>query len=330
MRIGIVYKITNKKTGNCYIGVTSKTLSYRKAKHINESKNRCKTKFHKALRSYGESGFIFEELCSVLYSYENLCFLENYFIRLYDSINSGYNLIYSDFSEDVSIHKSNSTRSTWQNKRDFMLSRQAEGRRRMTPEDKEKAKNNLMSALNTPERKMQMSEQAKLKWSSGKIDKEKHAERLQKRWSRPGEKERASESGKLSNKDRERPIIAVNVYSGDVISFASVHDAMRSGFSASCITQSLKLRVKTGQDHVWFYKTTEDTDFYKNEALKRLDHPFKTEFTKPILGVNIETGDVVKFNTTLEVNSQGFKPKEVIRVLRGHRKSAHGYYWKFA
>lgn len=88
----IIYKCTNKKTGKVYIGQTIKSLESRIVEHIKISKTKAKSKFHKALLSYGVENFDWSILASAN-SKEELNTLEIRYINEYDSINFGYNMI---------------------------------------------------------------------------------------------------------------------------------------------------------------------------------------------------------------------------------------------
>jgi len=55
----IIYKCENKISGKVYIGQSVKSLEDRKEQHIKKS-NSPKSKFHKALKSYGVDNFNWE------------------------------------------------------------------------------------------------------------------------------------------------------------------------------------------------------------------------------------------------------------------------------
>ena len=85
----IVYMATNQINGKVYIGATTQTLSVRKLQHISASK-RGKRPIAKAIRKYGEENFAFREI-ETEPSIEKMYEREQYYIRLYDSMNIGYN-----------------------------------------------------------------------------------------------------------------------------------------------------------------------------------------------------------------------------------------------
>lgn len=64
----LIYEAYNKINGKSYIGLTTKTLDYRKSQHIRSAKSGSEMHFHKAMRKYGEDAFEWSEIvkCSSL------------------------------------------------------------------------------------------------------------------------------------------------------------------------------------------------------------------------------------------------------------------------
>ena len=86
-----IYKITNIKTGQVYIGQTIRPVRYRFNRHLNDArKNILKTKFCKAIREYGEENFVLD-IIDTASTQEELTEKEHYWIWKYDSVKSGYN-----------------------------------------------------------------------------------------------------------------------------------------------------------------------------------------------------------------------------------------------
>lgn len=93
MKTGIIYLCKNILNSKCYVGQTVSTLQKRKSEHLNVAKNNNSKKryyFHKALSKYGFENFEWIVLWEG--HVELLSDMEIYFINLYDSCNSGYNL----------------------------------------------------------------------------------------------------------------------------------------------------------------------------------------------------------------------------------------------
>lgn len=85
----IIYKITNKITGKCYIGQTVQTLQRRWYKHLHDS--RCPA-MRDALKKYGEDNFTIEVIDNAE-TIEELNKKEVYWISFFNSlVPNGYNL----------------------------------------------------------------------------------------------------------------------------------------------------------------------------------------------------------------------------------------------
>lgn len=86
----IIYKVTNTKTNESYIGVTTKSLYSRKKDQIEKSRSNRKTKFYTAIATYGADAFIWEQIDSAN-SINELAKREKEYILKYNSKEEGYN-----------------------------------------------------------------------------------------------------------------------------------------------------------------------------------------------------------------------------------------------
>ena len=86
----IVYKYTNKINGKIYIGQTCRTIKERAGYHGNRYKG-C-SKFWSAIQKYGWDNFTPEIIAEGLSSNE-ASKIEIYYIKKYDSVNYGYNIL---------------------------------------------------------------------------------------------------------------------------------------------------------------------------------------------------------------------------------------------
>ena len=87
----IVYKITNKINGKCYIGQTIRTLKERFNRHKKDAlSNKLDTHFARALRKYGPDNF-YAEIIEEVDNQELLTKREYYWINFYNSVKNGYN-----------------------------------------------------------------------------------------------------------------------------------------------------------------------------------------------------------------------------------------------
>jgi len=89
----IIYKVTNKINGKCYIGKTvKKYLSSRRSGHIYEMKKGSKFYFHNSLRKYGKENFEWEILYECT-DHDILKEKELYYIKYFNTFKpNGYNL----------------------------------------------------------------------------------------------------------------------------------------------------------------------------------------------------------------------------------------------
>lgn len=94
----VIYKITNKVTGLCYIGKTTQAFTLRWYQHFYQG---CGTSFHAAIKEYGITNWTFEviEIIDIpkgIYGNEkNRIILEReaYHVAFHDSVKKGYNSV---------------------------------------------------------------------------------------------------------------------------------------------------------------------------------------------------------------------------------------------
>ena len=86
-----VYKITNNKNNKVYIGQTIRPVRDRFNRHMNDAMhNVLDTHFARAIRKYGPESFSVE-IIDTAENQDELNLKEQYWIRYYDAVNSGYN-----------------------------------------------------------------------------------------------------------------------------------------------------------------------------------------------------------------------------------------------
>lgn len=94
MKIAKIYRITNIINNKIYIGFTTKDkVITRWYEHLFFARHKTyNSKLHKAIRKYGESNFTIEEIYCSKDIEHTFTIMEKYFIKKFDSINTGYNL----------------------------------------------------------------------------------------------------------------------------------------------------------------------------------------------------------------------------------------------
>ena len=86
-----IYKIKNNVNNKVYIGQTIRPIEDRFQRHINDAMNNIvDTHFARAIRKYGKENFSVE-MIDKANNQEELNLKEQYWIRFYDSVNTGYN-----------------------------------------------------------------------------------------------------------------------------------------------------------------------------------------------------------------------------------------------
>ena len=103
----VIYKVTNKINGKCYIGQTILTINKRKSGHIYKSlKKSDNCYFHKAIRKYGKDNFLWEIICECKTKKE-LNEKEIYYIKQQKSYvkENGYNLTHGGEDNPMNYQK---------------------------------------------------------------------------------------------------------------------------------------------------------------------------------------------------------------------------------
>lgn len=86
----IVYKATNTKTDEVYVGITTKSIEERKKDHFKKSKKGKSYAFQQAIVTYGPEAFRWEQIDTAT-SVDELARKEKEYIIQYDSLENGYN-----------------------------------------------------------------------------------------------------------------------------------------------------------------------------------------------------------------------------------------------
>lgn len=157
---GIIYKVTNKINGKVYIGQSVEVLIQRKCRHTNDAKNGNGYYLHRALRKYGVDNFKWEviQICKDI---DELNQQEAYFIALYDSMNTGYNLtsggenyIRSEKTKDI-LRQINLGKKLSEESKEKM--RQSHLGKKLSEETKQKIRQTNLGKKHTPESIKKMS-----------------------------------------------------------------------------------------------------------------------------------------------------------------------------
>lgn len=89
-KAGIIYRVTNLKSGKIYIGQTIKTLKARKQQHLHRATYGSQLYFHRALAKYPAEAFLWEVLYKSI-PRSQLGYVEQFEILHHNSNEKGYN-----------------------------------------------------------------------------------------------------------------------------------------------------------------------------------------------------------------------------------------------
>lgn len=95
MRTGKIYKITNVITKKIYIGQTIIDTNTRLSQHFQKSEQGRKSKLYVAMREYPKENFIIEIIEENI-PINQLGEKEIYYIKKYDAVKKGYNMVETD------------------------------------------------------------------------------------------------------------------------------------------------------------------------------------------------------------------------------------------
>lgn len=87
---GIIYKVTNIKTEEKYIGATTKSIEERQQDHFQKSETNNCYKFQNAISTYGKDAFVWEQIDTAS-SIDELAKKEIQYIEKFETNSKGYN-----------------------------------------------------------------------------------------------------------------------------------------------------------------------------------------------------------------------------------------------
>lgn len=87
---GIIYKVTNIKTEEKYIGATTKSIEERQQDHFRKSETNNCYKFQNAISTYGKDAFVWEQIDTAS-SIDELAKKEIQYIEKFETNSKGYN-----------------------------------------------------------------------------------------------------------------------------------------------------------------------------------------------------------------------------------------------
>lgn len=252
--IGIIYKYTSP-SGKHYIGQTIDEKR-RKQEFLNINNKYGGYKIHNARTKYGPENFEYEVLYTIINEdYDELIQLlnlkEQEYIKLYDSIENGYN---NTFYGDVTT-----------------------------------------GLMNDSKQRMIKNLKKHYKIHAGTFKNQKHTESAKK---------------KMSDSKKE---------------YYKTHNSVFKGKN-----HSIESKRKISESKINYHKTHKGT-FTGKQHTEETKQKISKNNSKPILQIDPITLDIIKeWSSSIEAcRSFGVKYNDVIHVLKGKRKTWHGYFWKY-
>lgn len=146
-------------------------------------------------------------------------------------------------------------------------------------------------------------------------------------WDNPEHREKRIQS--MIEGSQKTPIIGISRFDCSILEFPSIQEAKRAGYASGSIQQSLRKDCKHAYNYCWFYKEHNDIEEYIKQAKEILGNKFDNTNIRPIKAIHFETGEILLFNNLYEVETKGFRKKDVRTALVGRRKGYSGYRWVF-
>jgi len=199
-----IYIIQNTINDKIYIGQTWETLNKRFDKHKTDKKGRCR-KLFRAFNKHGRNNFYIKSLYSCNNQFEADC-LEQYFIKKFDSIKTGYNI-----REGGSRGKHSEETKLKMSKAAIKFGSKRPTGYTQTEETKQKISLSLIGRRHTEEAKQKMrkpiSEQTKIKLSLINTGK-KHSKETKEKISTQNKGKSRNLGRKVSKETKEKLSIA--------------------------------------------------------------------------------------------------------------------------
>jgi group I intron endonuclease len=121
----IIYLVRNRVNGKCYIGKTCRTLSARWREHVSEARQgRYETPLYQDMRLYQLHCFEVEELAHTA-NESDLANAERRFIRIFNSVDNGYNVDGFSHGGNYRAHRTTFARKSAEHKARIATSQRA-------------------------------------------------------------------------------------------------------------------------------------------------------------------------------------------------------------
>lgn len=125
---------------------------------------------------------------------------------------------------------------------------------------------------------------------------------------------------KIKNTRKRKSVIATNIQTGIETFYPSLLEASKHGFDIGAISLVCKGKYEIHKEHYWRYSDSPKKEHKQTEI--------KTK-SKPIIGINKTTNEIIEFNSINQASKFGFGRKEIQYCCEGKHSQHKNYIWKF-
>ncbi len=143
-------------------------------------------------------------------------------------------------------------------------------------------------------------------------------------WVRKNEKRLIAERlkhARLLTSRKFRPVRGMCIETGERVEFQTTFEVTEAGFFPYVISQCVRGGLKSTGGYVWQHLSEFDGLETKRNLMRK-------KLLFPVLGMHLETGEEIIFNSDRELTAAGFRSGNIWKVLKGLGKSAGGYSWE--
>ncbi len=141
------------------------------------------------------------------------------------------------------------------------------------------------------------------------------------------------------SKSNKKPIIGMNVRSGEVKEYASAADAKTDGFNEKCIRKCVLGFVSSRKDGTtfesvshkgWVWSSKEEFDLKKLQEKAEKAKIAKVRLERAVIGMNVFTKEIKTFRSASEAGRNGFNMTTVHKSCNIFSAIHKGFVWVYA
>lgn len=135
----------------------------------------------------------------------------------------------------------------------------------------------------------------------------------------------------------KKPVVGMNIKTGEVKEYASAADAKVDGFDDKCvrkcatgfISKTKQGSPKSISHRGWVWISKEEFSLEKLQEKREESKRAKIRKERPIIGMNVFTNEIITFRSCSEASKNGFGATNVYRACREFSVVHKGFVWAF-